>query len=192
MLLTVVAAPSASANTTYALTPETIVNMNDPNQYYTITGSITTDGSLGQLTVANILSMEIAATSTFYPNFTASYTASPASSDFIAMWNNPPLSATATQLLWDFTNPCNCSFGLHQSTGLYPADYGWVINTAGTGQPYQAISAHWANMLGDNTNGLNSAFVLAEVQTPEPATFGLMGLSLVGLGFRAKRRKKQG
>ncbi len=66
----------------------------------------------------------------------------------------------------------------------FPPEWGWATGTGGDGAAYQNFLGAGAAITGDLT------FELDGVATPEPMTFGLIGMGLAGLALAKFRRAR--
>ncbi len=145
-------------------------------------GTITTDGTIGNLAASNILDWSILVA----PSFTSSTTLTPSNSSVSIV--DSGFSATATGLFFNFgrnnalvafTSPSApyyflCLTGKFTCGG--PDDTaGIAIGTAGVG-----------NVNFSQGSGVTQIGTFEPV--PEPSSVGLLGLGLIGLGAAAKRR----
>jgi hypothetical protein len=165
---------------TYTLTVTTIGSG-------TVTGSITTDGTLGTLTDADIIDWNIALKPNPGTPFTLFGPLSGNNSGYLSSGSN--LSATATQLAFDFSLD---GFSLFQNPAA-----GSSINYicfAGNGTLCGNFNGPSINdgtdVFGVNTQTepLSSVVIGAAAGVPEPSTVGMLGLGLIGLGFARRFR----
>ena len=66
----------------------------------------------------------------------------------------------------------------------FPPQWGWATGTGGDGASYQVFFG------AGNANANDMAFSLSGIATPEPFTFGLMGLGLGGIALAKSRRAR--
>lgn len=155
--------------------------------------SITTDGTVGTLSTANVLDWTITVTDSF-GSFTLFGPLSGGNSNLLLV--GPGLSATATDLLYDFgstglalfQSPSNGSGGpfycVQSSSNCF--------DSGGFGGPAEALSSIACCAPGDlERMALRGNVVLASVRNavPEPGTWAMMiaGFGLVGGAMRRRK-----
>lgn len=147
-----------------------------------VTGFIETDGTIGTIAAANIVDWTITLTS---PNLASGspFTFSHAGNRTEISGAN--VSATATDLLYDFASPTYGYFILQDN--LSTGNWLCIINDTGC---YGGTGAQ----IGWAPGGVNAEFlpgtgsysfaaVSEAVAVPEPGILALLGLGLVGMGF---------
>jgi len=67
------------------------------------------------------------------------------------------------------------------------ADSAWTSGIYQTGEVWLSAGAHSLTVQGDGVGGLPAGFYVRLDSIPEPATLGLLGLALFGLGFARRR-----
>lgn len=167
-------ASAASADTIYTLSPF-------PGAP-TFTGQIVTDGTVGPLTAANIVS---------WTYTTAGQTFSGTGAD-VRLSGSNPLSATATELtVQGFANDFVPSFQmLHTSSGFYDDVLGWYVYGTSPGSTPYVLIDHRGRPLPPNTwfqvPQFNTASVTIATVVPAPASALLVG----GLSLSLTRRRR--
>lgn len=144
----------------------------------TATYSIVTDGTLGVLASANILSSSGSVTS-------ASGSASFTNGNFNSIAGSG-VTATATQLFFDFSQDSYLTIGNYAGTftGFCLAGGGGFANCAGQ-SPVVFIAVRYP---GDSEYVTGSGSVLVGATVPEPATWALLitGFGLTGAAMRRR------
>jgi PEP-CTERM motif len=161
--LTLVFAATDSYATTYDLIPTTVGGI-------PITGSITTDGSLGVLSSSDITAYSI-------------------SLDEIALTNSNStlhlagsgLSATETDLTFDFLSTPGSLPNFVIRTNSFLLEY---LGSSTGGDIFVTFGAQMEQLAEPN-----SALIAEVASVPEPATWAMMLLGFAGLGFMSYRRK---
>jgi PEP-CTERM motif len=165
----------------------TVYNVNDVAGLTTITGTITTDGTLGVLDASNILAWNLTIT---YGTETAVLTGPPS----ITILDNE-LSATASQLLFAFGDPgpgyVEISNGSYSIVWAATRLNGDSISTYGLAPPYPSSINGMPNTSGNFSFQGGSTLPIASV-VPEPSTSALMLVGFGGLGLSARLRAGKG
>jgi hypothetical protein len=153
-----------------------------------ITGTITTDGTLGSLALADIVGWNLTITS-----YSSSETLTQSNSTVVS---GPVdgLSATSTALTSDFPD---ATFGYLKFAATSPTEgfVVWVVGNAPGSDGYIAANATTNDTGAETYEYVYSSQVIADngvpVPTPEPGTSSLMmiGLGLLGLMVLIQRRK---
>jgi len=168
-------AGSAVANITYTANDQV-------GPVGTVTGTITTDGTLGTLGAADILSFNL----TLYDGIgTATLTSGVNGAVFISSDN---VTATATQLLFDFNGNGGFMNFFDLDTCSPPE---WSFETTGSGTACNGTSGNaWgvSAVGGLSTAPQQGNVVFATTGVPEPGTLGLLFGGLASLVGFAKRR----
>lgn len=156
----------------------------DGSSAITVTGTITTDGTIGNILISNILSYYLKATknnvvaTTFQPdgfhNIISSETG---------------LSASATALTFD-TSIANAYFGIKDSPFN---EYYCLQGSSGFCNGVPASGQHYLNsFVAAGGGALTGVFQFATVAAvPEPATWAMTIVGFLGVGVLAYRRRQQ-
>lgn len=170
LLLTALAscAAPAKANIVYLLNDP--LSMDAGYGIGSITGTITTDGTIGVITAANIVSFDIIAQfSTNVYEFQSGQSGT--------IFSNPSgLSATATELRFDFDDSNNFAISAGQGTGFLIDWMSGCNSGEGCGLLLAQLGngiTSWSGPFGGTTQ------IIA--QTPLPPTIALMISALLGL-----------
>jgi hypothetical protein len=173
------ASSSAHADIIYKLIP---VDVNGVS----LTGSLTTDGTIGTLSGGNFLSYQINLSNGF-----GSETLTSANSNL--QINGSALSATSSQLIFSFNgDPISDTFYIsgYYPNGGFQLEEGSVIPSFSGGvEVYLGSALAGANGFEDLSGDQAIANVSA---VPEPSAWAMMILGFVGIGFIAHRRKRSG
>ena len=151
----------------------------------TVEGTITTDGTIGVLSLVNILSYNVVVT---HPNLSAG---SPVTLDSgtnnLTQIGGSALTATATDLLFNYGS------GLYEYFYLYDGSTFWCNVAATNGCGNSNLSgAESVGFLSSTSQGFEQVHrgnvVIASTNVPEPASLALLSIAFVGLA--TTRRKK--
>lgn len=185
-----VAAP-ARANITYTInqsstTPEV---SGEPSPLSdTITGSITTDGTIGFLQTNNIVSYNLQLTDNLNSSYSIDLT--PSNSTILEDTGNG-LSASATGLSFAFGTP-GALFGIQaNSPGAYSGYHYFCFQASGGPCANgETIVPDYYSVDGVLASGLTTTIPLNPVTggVPEPATWALLLLGFAGIGFAGYRQ----
>jgi hypothetical protein len=146
-----------------------------------ITGTITTDGTLGTLGIADVVGWTLTAT-----NGVTSQVFTP--SDSVVLGSGTDLTATAGTLSLDFSNE---NYGWLSFQAISP-NLGYASWVAGyVPGAYGYISANVTDDLYLESIQYESGSQIIATDTPEPSTSGLMLIGLVILGLVMRKRIAQ-
>jgi hypothetical protein len=152
-----------------------------------VTGTITTDGTLGVLQSSDIVSYNLQLNDNLRPAYDVDLT--PANSGIVADIGNG-LSASATRLSFDFSD-AGAVFLIQGTTHGFYSGFQYLCFQATTGPCVagETIVPDYYAVDGVSATGLSGTLPLSGV--PEPATWALMLLGFTGLGFATYRRARQ-
>jgi hypothetical protein len=177
---------SSAATITYTLTNDVLDNAGWGSG--ALTGTITTDGTIGTLSSNNIINWAINIAYGSYSN-----TITPASSAVGVYLPTIGLSATATDLLFQFSPQGYNDFAFSrvpENYSLYGDYVDWNGYSYGNGQFASDLFASADGVSYGQTDGPQGLQTIAEVAAvPEPSTWAMMILGFAGVGFMAYRRK---
>lgn len=146
-----------------------------------VTGTITTDGTLGTLTASNISAWDLNLAG---PGASLNLTNSNSALEFVGA----DLSATATDLFFNFSAADN-GYLLTQETGYHHSGYHYYCDSAGTGTCYAGISdvpGYYKDASAQYDSTPTGTQVIATA-VPEPAALALLALPLTALAFLRRR-----
>lgn len=160
-----------------------VYDISEDNGLATVTGTITTDGTFGQITNANITAFDLV-----LDNGTYSSTLSLTNARLL--WSNAYMDATSSQLSYNFSQSGSYFlFYENNNVGF------WCLEGANDG----CAGVNSTSIITINNNGSrvynygsarSGSYVLGTVSAiPLPAAFPLFLVALGGLGFAARRRK---
>jgi hypothetical protein len=176
---------ASATSITYNLTPLTIGTCNvPPCVTYSLTGSITTDGTIGPLASSDITAWSVTATG----GLPSPATFSGSSTFLIFSSANSAVTASATQLFFNFTSTAPDLMFLFPSTGGLE----YVDQSNPPPPPPDLYTVVGLSVGSAGTSYLSessSDFVIAS--TPLPATLPLFASGLGALGLLGWRRKRK-
>jgi hypothetical protein len=148
-----------------------------------LSGTITTDGTIGFITESNILTWSFTVAKTGYPSYSASSTASNASI-FIDSTSSLETTTNSLELNGEFTIGLN----IDQSTGQTLIRW----NPANVTQLYfsnsnSSVDPGWVTFDPAGFGGGNVWTIANVSAVPEPGSLGMFGLLLVGAALRRRR-----
>jgi PEP-CTERM motif len=178
------------ASPTNASTIYTIVNGTVGSE--TLSGTITTDGIIGQLDNSDILSWNLSLTDGTTTLAISSANGSAAGTNFGALNSDPStVYETATGI---YINPSQGGYLFFQNG---PANTGgaqacWLGNnyTCSSGSSTMQVSFNGDLPADFQSKGIENPFEIASA-IPEPSTWAMMLLGFAGVGFMAYRRKSK-
>jgi PEP-CTERM motif len=179
-------APTLAAPITYTLTGDLLGNYEGLGSG-ALTGTITTDGTIGNLSSSDIVQWTINIAYGSYSN-----TITQANSVVGKYTGTSGLSATSTELSFQFSSASGYNYFEFSRpsyvSGLY-ADYvDWQGSSFGSSSNNLFASADGVGYA--ETSGQTGLQVIAQVAAvPEPSTWAMMLLGFCGLGFMAYRKK---
>jgi hypothetical protein len=187
------ASAPAQANNVYSInqtstTPEVSGELSPLSD--TVSGTVTTDGTIGVLQSSNILSWNLQLTDNFRPAFNVDLT--PANSGIWFDTGNG-LSASATGLSFDFSL-AGAVFIIQGTTFGFSSGYQYFCFQATTGPCLtgETIVPDYYAVDGVLATGLSGSTPLDPTPAvPEPSIFAMASVGFAGLGLLARRRKSR-
>jgi len=178
---------------TFNTTATNVYPSGNPLQTDTVLGTLTTDGTLGVLSSANILSWNLNLIDQL--DATKDFLLTPSNSEVVHVFGNA-LTATATGLSFDYTQ-AGAEFliqGDNRGNSLHPissgfnyfcfsATGGWCLAGESIVPDYYATDGVIVTARGVQPTDPGSNSV------PEPGTLGLLALGLLGVGSQTRRRQ---
>ena len=159
-----------------------------------VTGSITTDGMIGILNTSSIVSWNLVVSDGTDPSFNLIPT------DSTEVVVGPDLTATATQLLFNFNDPTEAYFLIESPVvgGDGPFDCYISTHSCGGFDPGNNVAVdalspisngQYRSLTGDDV--IASTGSTAVTTTPEPGALPLLGVGLLGLVMVMRKRAAQ-
>jgi hypothetical protein len=190
-VLAALTASSAQANIVYTIfqtstIPEVAGELSPLSD--TISGTITTDGTIGVLQSNNILGWNLQLIDNLRPTYSSNLT--PANSGIWFDTGNG-LTASATGLSFDFSD-ADAVFIIQGTTHGFSSGYQYFCLQATTGPCIagETIVPYYYGLDGVLATGLTGPVPLSPA-VPEPATWAMMLLGFAGVGMAAHRRARQ-
>jgi PEP-CTERM motif len=159
-----------------------VVNNPSLQNGFTVTGTITTDGTIGDfLTQNNVVSYDL----TVLQGSTVVFTETPANSEGLPA----QFQATTQALTIPISNADEFQFNSTQDNTLVWSNFNGLGNPAS----YAAFSDTGATLWNSAWTGTNPVFTAASSAVPEPTSVALLAMGAVGLiGHGWFRRRREG
>jgi hypothetical protein len=142
-----------------------------------VTGTITTNGTFGILSSADILAYSITMQKPSEPSQPSETLASATGADFLVIGNY--LTATASAISWNFAQGVGAEASLYGSNTITQ----WHLYTNRIDVDFNGIE------YASNRNGIQEIALASAV--PEPGTLALLGAAFAGLAWQRRRRATQ-
>ncbi len=150
---------------------------------WTLAGTITTDGTIGALSLADITAFDLTATN-------SSTTSSCSSGSGCALYGSSAFSGSATQLTWDFGESPQPEAVFNLPTGGYicfgPSNGDCAFGNQGNVAAY----SFGGNTAQTYTGVQVIGSVAATAAVPEPATWAMMIVGFGAVGGAMRQRKR--
>jgi hypothetical protein len=142
-----------------------------------VTGTITTNGSFGILSAADIVGYSISMQMPSNPGQPSETLASPTGAGFLVFGNY--LTATASAISWNFAQGVGAEASLYGNSTITQ----WHLYTNRIDVDFNGIE------YASYRNGVEQVALANAV--PEPGSLALLGVAFAGLAWQRKRRGKQ-
>lgn len=154
------------ANVMYTLIPETVGSV-------AVTGTITTNGTVGILASSDIVAYSISMAQPANPGGPIETLSSPTGAGFYILGNY--FTATASALSWNFAQGVGAEASLYGSNTITQ----WHLYTNRIDVDFSGVE------YASNRNGIQQVALASAV--PEPGTLALMAVAFAGLAWMRKR-----
>jgi hypothetical protein len=157
---------ASHANAIYSLIPELVGNV-------AVTGTITTNGTIGILNSGDIVAYSISLQQPSNPGGPVQTLSSTTGAGFFIVGNY--LTATASAISWNFAQGAGAEASLYGSNTITQ----WHLYTNRIDVDFSGVE------YASNRNGIQQ---VALAVVPEPASLALLGAAFAGLAWQRKRR----